>query len=64
MSNLVGMMVGNQVNQLKGEIAEEKSDVDWNNFNYPPGIRLIHFEIVDIPNESNHKYGKVYFISI
>lgn len=53
------MMASNQLNQFKGELAENKSNINWNDFNYPIKVHVIHYSLDDIPDQSNCKWAKM-----
>lgn len=44
-------VVKDKLQKLTGN-ATEKEDAKWYDFNYPPGIRLIHFSVVDCGEEA------------
>ena len=56
---MMGMIAGQQLNTLKGEIADTTSQVNWEDFNYPRILKIIHYNPEeDIKNEANRKWSK------
>lgn len=41
---MAGQMMKMGTSALKNAIEEKQSDIDWEDYNYPPGLRIIHFK--------------------
>ncbi len=43
------------MNAMKQKLEEKKLDINWDDYNYPPGLKIIHFK----PEELTDDAGKV-----
>lgn len=45
---MTGAFLKMGTNALKTAIEEKKSDIDWEDYNYPPGLKIIHFKPAEL----------------
>ena len=55
---VMGDLMKNKVTGIFEETLK-KDPVDWNDFNYPPYLKLIHFSVEDTPDEENKPVAKL-----
>lgn len=49
---MASQMMKMGVSSLKKDLQEKASDIDWEDFNYPPGLRIIHFSPSELKDAS------------
>lgn len=52
---------------MKGKLGGNKINVDWNDFNYPPLLRIIHYDIDELESDLDLKviiYKLLYLATI
>ena len=40
---MIGMMAKKKKMEIENELAEKANPVNWQDYNYPPSLKLIHF---------------------
>lgn len=61
MSSMI-MKIG--MNAMKQKLQEKKLDINWEDYNYPPGLRIIHFKPEELQDARKEMLAKVRFIQI
>lgn len=59
MDKLAGYIVEQKLDQLsniKIDIKDEQSKINWEDFNYPPFFKLIHYSPADLPADKKVMY--------
>ena len=52
---MLNMIVKNEVKQLgKDLLKPNMCDINWEKYDYPPKMNIIHFSKYDIPNTNNY----------
>ena len=60
-AQMMKTMLKGKMDKLKPKEDEQPDDcpVDWEDFNYPPFLKIIHFSIESVPDEEMKKWAKV-----
>jgi len=54
-------MAGDKLDKFKEDNTD--SEVDWQDYNYPSFLKLIHFSLDSVPEEKNKKWAKLLHMS-
>ena len=47
------------MNAMKQKLQEKKLDINWEDYNYPPGLRIIHFNPEELEDGRKVMLAKV-----
>lgn len=58
-----GMLLKMGTSALKTKMEERELDIDWDDFNYPPGLRIIHYNPIELVDKDKTRVAHMMHIA-
>ena len=62
LGNAAGAFAKNKANNIRDQIGEMTSKVDWEDYNYPPCVNVVHYTLADV--EEDEPRSAVWYANI